>query len=521
MNIEEFGSSQPSSQKKKVGIRSIGVGTALLVLTGICIWLAIQVNYKKLQYYTPAPVSIVDAELTPYEFQSTDFIQSLPSASLRTSFANNKKRAKEAIEDLQSKGLNDRADDLQNRLDKITSSSSGDFFEVDKPQTHIVALHEAGDATVRVTHKHAPIILVLSAYNAVNWSVEVDEGVKLSRVIVGGSDQQRVSGVPKGVELEGQLTKQRVPEFCFDGFRRTDLPKIDTALGYLGAAKRVTFQGQYECPDSPIFVGPESKPWLSEMASNAIEEIDDEAMTMRWSEIAKEIVKIKTHGVALSGVGTGRTQSSFCFQSVFGPYSRTMVPLEQPVKQITLDPNGPSYYGITNGGLVTIDVSTGEVAPFPFKGTLPSRPTAIAFDEKRHRVLVWGSRLFAINVLDKTFENLRKGDWDRAVALAYSKTDDLFYAIRTAYAGGRINGVVLKSYNSKGSEVGSVPLDLQLFYDEPRGSVVHMHFVDGKLLIASYGQVDGNGYFIPSNVNYLVEPSTGELIFACKREVRR
>src|SRR5438034_46502 len=58
--------------------------------------------------------------------------------------------------------------------------------------------------TVRVTvhPRPKPIVLVLGAYDAVRWTLSVEPGATLQRVIAQGYKQQDVLGVPDGVPIE-------------------------------------------------------------------------------------------------------------------------------------------------------------------------------------------------------------------------------------------------------------------------------------------------------------------------------
>ena len=67
---------------------------------------------------------------------------------------------------------------------------------------------------VRPTAK--PVVLVLTAYNAVDWHVSLSNGARVKRVIMSGYFEQEIRGLPAGIPVENRSY------FPVDGSRRKE-----------------------------------------------------------------------------------------------------------------------------------------------------------------------------------------------------------------------------------------------------------------------------------------------------------
>lgn len=138
-------------------------------------------------------------------------------------------------------------------------------------------------------------------------------------------------------------------------------------------------------------------------------------------------------------------------------------------------------------------------------------------------MLVWGEGLAAIDVLKKEATLLRKGN-PAIAALTYSPADDLLYACCAPYDGDSSNVMLseIRTFNHRGAELSRTKLAVPIGGPSrpfPAGTA-KITMIGDKLLITQLGSHDGNHQLITSKTNYIFDPQTGKLLFACRRQPR-
>lgn len=116
--------------------------------------------------------------------------------------------------------------------------------------------------TVHVSLTHRPMILVLSAFEPVQWHVMALPEAQIQQIIVAGFHIQEVTGTVAPIlfrTYEGPPTSAGDKSF-FYAYKQDDKHYTDMAdkLRQLTGMEITTFQGQYRYNGRPIFVGPKS-----------------------------------------------------------------------------------------------------------------------------------------------------------------------------------------------------------------------------------------------------------------------
>lgn len=115
-----------------------------------------------------------------------------------------------------------------------------------------------GVAEVRVGETSKPLILVLCAYDSVEWKVKAAPGSKLIKVIVGGYQSQAVSGTKVAVERycyqDRNGSRSRKWFYAYrestSSYRRMN-QKVKAITG-----KSISrFVGRYSCSKEPVRIG--------------------------------------------------------------------------------------------------------------------------------------------------------------------------------------------------------------------------------------------------------------------------
>jgi hypothetical protein len=505
---------------------SYSLGTLLCAVTAFCVYQAYRTNQQILKYYTPAPAVDYPPEVVPYEFTDDDFVHPLDPRTATVSLQERMDFLANHIAVLRKRGESDRATEIQSRLDEVLKNREGPYPVDGTTQLHAIGIHR-GRPRVTLTYKGAPLILVLCAYNPTEWTIDVDSGVQLKKVIVSGYHLQQVRGVPEGIPIEIRSHEGGDRDW-FYADTPLEVQDVSARLKKISGLEATTFQTTQDPKGQPFVIGPGSTEWTASMTLKAIEPLYLQALRTERFELVHKLARHQFPDIICTAPGQqsrGFT-GTFGTNSIFGPYAQTMRPLQQATVQFAVDPRGPSFFSfVRNQGIVTVDPKAGTLTPWPVAGLeiQPHREACLAFDTKRQRLLVWGNDLAAVDILKKEATLVRKGN-PGICAVAYSEEDDLLYACCASYDRGSSDASMteIRTFNQFGAELSHTPVEVPIpGQDRPYpAGTLKLKVMENVLLITNFGGYDGNHYLIPSDINYIVDPQTGKLLFACKRKPR-
>jgi hypothetical protein len=299
-------------------------------------------------------------------------------------------------------------------------------------ELHVVAAHvghdmprdrsKPGTAKVTVDRPGKEVILVVHAYNPVNWEVATTPKTTLTKVIAVGYHRQSVIA-PKGVATE-ELThdgKQAgVSAAYMSGYYDIESPRFRPFVRNLfdrTGLDVLSFQGVYQFDPK--------KPFIVDTVQN------DERLSSDFPKLppAAQIPKVKFEATRIVfGKDRIRESRGFGEFTQSGPTADGFVQLPKGVSAVTYDTNAKQYYGLKDHSLHTVDLKLGTSAKIPPPVGF-NWPTALTYDAKRERILITSRR--------GLFEYLTKngGAWKQLsaeglgsfAALAWhSKSDTLF-----------------------------------------------------------------------------------------------
>jgi hypothetical protein len=521
----------PAPGRKPRSRLAFSMGALFSVLTAICLFQAYRTNRQIAKYYTPAPAVNYNPQVAPYAFRDDDFVDPLDPRPATALLQERVQTISARIAELNSRGNAKLAADMQTALDKVLANREGPYPLDGTPQLHAIGIyddgdpkdkvntidrHDVGDAHVRVTYAGAPIIVVLCAYDPVRWIVKVELGVQLKKVILAGHHRQQIQGIPDDVPIEGHVTGVRDRLYGFYACRSVDVPAAAERTKELTGLEAATFFTTHEYEGTPFVIGPGVSEWTASMTLRALDDLYQEAVRADRATLAKKLAgHIFTDTAHSAPNRLGGYRSSIAKFSVFGPFAETLQPLEQPTIEFAIDPRGPSFFG-WHDGIVTIDPESGTTTPWPAQG-VESHPgdACLAFDTKRKRLLIWSRDLVAVDILKKEAVQVCKGKPD-VRAIAYCEEEDRIYACCAPYDGDSHDLVSeVRTYNHRGAELTRTKLVVPI-----PGGTLKTTMVGDKLLVMTLGGRNENGYFVTSDTNYVIDPKTGKLLFACKRQPR-
>jgi len=507
-------------------------------MTAICLYQAYQTNRQIAKYYTPAPVASYDRSPRTYVFHDEDFVGPRESRPASTLLEERVRAISDRVTTLKERSEVKRAEEMEAKLAAIMANRLGPYPMDGKLQLHAVGLyegappetnpmdraknidgHRVGMAHVKVTYIGAPLVLALCAYDPVQWNLEVGPGVQLKKIILGGYYKQEVEGVPDGVTIEGQTGRRRDDQYAFWAENQVDWQRTASRLRDLTGLETMTFWTAYRYQGPPFVIGPDNAEWAGKMTVNALNMLHTQAIDESRSKLAKQLASRSFPDIYCTAADRyGHVSSSFAIHSIFGPYADTMQPLRWGTTEFAEDPRGPSFFGWSwQMGLLSIDPKDGNVAEWPVSGLDVESPheVSLAFDTKRNQLMVWGLNLLAVDILKKEATLLSRGR-PPVCAMTYDEEGDRLIGYCAPYEGGSGRNISeLRTFNHRGAELSRAKLDFPI----PHG-IIKLRMIDGKLLITQLGSYDENHYLIPSDTNFIVDPNSGSLLFACQRKPR-
>ena len=304
------------------------------------------------------------------------------------------------IDELRKRGDTELAKDTAALLKQLNRQRSGKYPVIsDTPEIHMIGLYEASSshhaiapAKVQVTYSGAPIILVLTSYEPVEWHIEASPDVQIDQVIVSGYYEQRVKGLPDSVPVWEESRDNGGQAFY--SYKRSDgsFRKAVNRLHELTGRGVLTFQGTYRYPGTPFVVGLESSDWRTQHLIARMAPLHAHATAEENQAALANAQKIVFEGVYVSGTdqrGHGGKASWGQF-TANGSIMDTLVALPLNYKHVVTDPDSGLWYGLNGGDVVrfTLDGERPVAMPIPFGSLRLSWPSGLTFDSKRGRLLL-------------------------------------------------------------------------------------------------------------------------------------
>ncbi len=383
---------------------------------------------------------------------------------------------------------------------------------------------EPGTAKIVVDRPNAEVVLALTAYDPIEWTVTVTPKTKLTKVLVGGYHEQRVT-VPQGIEVE-MLT--------YEAARKRRVRVARDVLPHVydldGAQFRPFVRELFAHTKLPLssFTGAARPAEDAAIAVNALQKDDRLSADFPQLSPKAQIPKFAFEGTRF--VPHERfpfPRALFGDFSEAGPSKEAMPALPERVNQTAYDAGAKVRYGIDGLDLYVVDIekrTAKKVAPV---GVKPSWLTAITFDAKRGRVLIAAVSAF-YEYVPKTgaWTELQKRERERepTAALAWCKATDTLYAVRgERQPNSEVYKLVLVELAANGAEVKRTPLGPLVF----PGLLYQLERLGGSAQLVDLGKQlallvhthdhEGNDRNLKvESFLYVIDPATGGAKLAWK-----
>ena len=101
---------------------------------------------------------------------------------------------------------------VPSNLGAQSRDTNTDFYVLGIYEGHT---NKYGKVTVFLAEHDRPITLLLTAYESVEWQIEIEPGARLAKVFLSGYHDQRVSGVPSGIPIQTESYDRRSPTYMY------------------------------------------------------------------------------------------------------------------------------------------------------------------------------------------------------------------------------------------------------------------------------------------------------------------
>lgn len=459
-------------------------------------------------------------EQNPHGISSKDIIPDFGTGSPAVQLERVVTSIQRAADSLDDHGHEDSANAIRTALNETRKRSPA---EMNGPRLHVVGLYEGqekqtrnrdspGVAAVRVTDNGGPVTLCLCAYEPVAWTVQIDDGVDLHRVIVSGGDTQSVAGLPPGVPVEGRLADTKYSEYSFSAYDRpTNWAKVDDRLKSLTKLAVNTRFGKYGYEGTPFLVGPENPDWVAQMRLKSLSPLYRQAVAARAEIEDRQLIKSTFPMIWVTPGNSGgesgdASTPSIATATVLGPYADSMQPVRGAVRQVLSHPV-LGLLSIANDGLVRIDPESGKLTNIDLPAIEPvSADSAMAFNAAENRLYLWNRKLVSVN-LDTHETIVHRDDNPSVHAMVWSPADRCLFGLTATYDGSSGSPITeLRRFNHRGAELDRMTLDTVIPTSGHRGRT-QVIFLDGRLIILAPA-VAGK-----RQRTYVIDPRTGRTSF--------
>lgn len=267
------------------------------------------------------------------------------------------------------------------------------------------AVHPVGTAVVELHPTDRPVVLVLCAYEPVKWELRPVDGAKPHKLILAGYYDQQVAGLPDGVPVEHYSHEGGGSADYFYVYSK-DLeafPRVVRTVRRLTGLHVCTFQGRYAYKGKPLVVGPPNGDWQTQRLLNDLRPVYLAAVAHERARRREAVAAVRFTAMHQTWVDEHQVAGSVGDFTPAGPVADTLRPLPSHVSHVAVDPEGPTHYSMTAGGLARLDLKAGgRPVRIPEDPALPklSWSRGLAFDTKRRRLVLasfdgGGGRLYA------------------------------------------------------------------------------------------------------------------------------
>jgi hypothetical protein len=304
------------------------------------------------------------------------------------------------------------------------------------------------------------MVLVLTAYDPAKWTVTIEPGAKVERIIVSGCHRQILEGVPADVPTQIASGDDMQPYFYLYSLKERESGQSIAKLRKATGMEISTFQGSESYTPQELTIGPENSGWQMQRVAKRLGALAAEVAARQRATVLDKLADLRFEA---SYRGDGGPADRRAGEGMRATYT-LRGPIAETIRRVPVDANG-TFYDPTDETWYTWQQDAfskkapgGAIEPIPFDSALPrlSWPRGIAFDSKRRRLLLnsfgGGGHLYAYDIAKETWSLLRTPGLG-IIAMSYSPELDVLYVYHAE------NGDRVSTYTPHGVRIGHIKLE--------------------------------------------------------------
>ena len=353
---------------------------------------------------------------------------------------------------LQTNGQIAQANAMRAQLSYFQSEYNGTLpsGNAGSPELDVVGLYQGlgggiangppGTATVHVAATDRPVVLGISAYSSVKWTVTADPGVNLQQIIVSGYEPGQLVSAPDGVPVTNNSGSGNGKDYLAYAIDyREYVTGMRSMMSLGGGAQPVSFRGLYEATSAAFEVGPSNPDWRAQRVLHEMQGLYDQATAYPFGLYKTASQSVRFNGLANQfhpDYPSLIERSDYTQFSVNGPVDGTAKPLNNHFNNFVLASGGQVGYGQDFGSVYRVTMPDGQATPLDLSTSgnpQLSNPCGVAYDTQRNRMILatLGGTGFLYSYLDQPQQWFQLGNLQNVdlQSITYMPADDSIYGL--------------------------------------------------------------------------------------------
>ena len=317
-----------------------------------------------------------------------------------------------------------------------------------------------GTAAVRVNATDRPIVLAIGSYDPCNWTLTIDPGAQIERIIF-----SRRSGIGQIVNPPPGVPVTVITDYLGRGLDYESYPAGERLLRTLTGRPVTSAQGIYTAPGTPIVVGNQNADWRAQRVLREMQPLYVQATAFQRQQQFNAVSSIQFSGLlqGFTNPGEPPSNSTHAIMSPVAPFPNTGKVLPSAFNNFVLAPGGAVGYGHHSGHFYRVNFPQGQETQMDPTGPgIPTtgNPCAVAYDTTRNRVLLANftsaGTMYSYVPATNTWSVLNSLNGIDLQSMTYLASNDSLYGLRWALFPGGPN--YIDRFDANGNLVSEIQI---------------------------------------------------------------
>lgn len=393
-----------------------------------------------------------------------------------------------------------------------------------QPRVYVVGRYgSAQPVRVRVTDTSGPVTLVVCGRQAIDWKIEVAEGVDLTEILAAGIVGQTVSRYPSNTKL--RYFSGAAGFVVYDSRQQMSMDRVRRRVSQLTGGLDVAAVAAVHQSMGTQIVGPQDGELRMQLIRRELDSVQS-VMESRIDRL-RDLESRRFHAIHAGPMpSTNDVVGSDSYWNTFtvaGPLIGHSTPIDSQIQFVTQHSESGLLFLLSQGTLTIRDARTGSSKSILLRKEFPDmgQVHAMALDESHDRLILdMATELRTLELQTMTMSTLRTGTRHAYAALAWSASRQQIYAVEQDGAGhGEIRRI--HRFNVHGARLGTIELSRAVTRQQsfdPAG--LQLIDLDDMLAVIEYRQARtvrlANGHQLGRTSTgriIVLDVDTGEIVY--------